>query len=148
MRRVCVLPLRKHPVQVCPWCAILAILARSYCYNGHIHNVVPIFARATHHRVAFLRLCDWGVHRSACQSLCVAIHRNPWTLGREMAQVRLFSHPNVRNFLRFRGCMVFVACKSLILLNSAFFDAHILGLLFHIFVLYFHLLAFFSTSHF
>ena len=65
-----------------------------------------------------------------------------------MAQIRLFSHPNVRNFLRFRGCMVFVACKSLILLNSAFFDAHILGLLFHIFVLYFHILAFFSTSYF
>ena len=99
-------------------------------------------------RVAFLRLSDGCVQRSACRSLCVGKHRNPWTLGREMAQIRLFSHPNVRNFLRFRGCMVFVACKSLILLNSAFFDAHILGLLFHIFVLYFHLLAFFSTSHF
>lgn len=65
-----------------------------------------------------------------------------------MAQIRRIPHPNVRNFLRFRGCMVFVACKSLILLNSVFFTVHILGLLFHIFVLYFHLLAIFSTSHF
>ena len=44
--------------------------------------------------------------------------------------------------------MVFVACKSLILLNSVFFTVHILGLLFHIFALLFHILAFFSTSCF
>ena len=65
-----------------------------------------------------------------------------------MAQIRLFSHPNVRNFLRFRGYSGLIVYKPLILLIIDFFAVHILGLFFHIFVLYFHLLAFFSTSHF
>ena len=66
----------------------------------------------------------------------------------EMAQICRFSHPNARNFLRFRGWKVFIVYKSLILLNIAFFAAHILRLFFHIFALLFHILAFFSTPHF
>ena len=98
-------------------------------------------------RVAFLHLCGGCAAIGVLVAVCVQTSKSV-DAGKGKAQIRRISHPNVRNFLRFCGYSGLIVYKPLILLIIDFFAVHILGLFFHIFVLLFHILAFFSTSHF